>query len=696
MWILVLFFALQIGAEPKTPELREPKKPMGIVLDNLISEKNYREAKNILHNALKTKELDKDIVNLRLAHIALLEKNSSEFRRYLKDSGQELLSSSDLVEKIYKQLLAKDSAWFLELLSERAFFAQKAESPCPFFELPARKRRAELLASFLQNKALNKNSKAHIFHELYIDKPEIISEERLLTFNNFIEFKNNISINNKLKRIKNLLVFGQIAEALKTYQSTLDKKLKISASDRCELDYQAAKISRLKRNYRDALAQFDAVAKSCTGDAKRNARYMQGQLLSMLSDDTRMADFDSFVADYPEHGFSDDIIYFKAKIYLDKKDKIAALSALDELIKRYPNGDMIGKAYFLKAFTLAQTDTKAALSTLSLMKDKFPPLALEHSQARYWMTRLSLMPNLNKFSIPTVAEREKAELALKEIILGNPTVYSWLAQSLLRDLKGQKLGRVSVLKAKTALLPHPDFKKIFELKNHGFLLEALALLEQKPVKKDNRAYLLTMAQAYVDLDKKPEAYQRICRCDKEVAEILLSENPNLYDEIALAEPFKAEVMKSAQEAKVAPSIIKAIIRQESGFIADAVSWAQAQGLMQIIRASALEQAKLLGLSLADADLLNPALNVRLGSSLFARYSQRLGHVLSGLAAYNAGPLNVNRWLKDAQGMPIDTFIENIPFPETRNYVKNVLGFAFSYAEKNQEDWSKDISFLLGP
>ena len=51
------------------------------------------------------------------------------------------------------------------------------------------------------------------------------------------------------------------------------------------------------------------------------------------------------------------------------------------------------------------------------------------------------------------------------------------------------------------------------------------------------------------------------------------------------------------------------------------------------------------------------------------------------AAYNAGERRVDQWVKDATGMPIDIWIERIPFGETRNYVKNVLAFRHVYAER---------------
>ncbi|PAX08447.1 lytic transglycosylase domain-containing protein [Sphingomonas lenta] len=138
-------------------------------------------------------------------------------------------------------------------------------------------------------------------------------------------------------------------------------------------------------------------------------------------------------------------------------------------------------------------------------------------------------------------------------------------------------------------------------------------------------------------------------------------------------------------------MIHAITRQESQFDRTAISHAGARGLMQLMPGTAREQAGKLGLQLGSLDQLfqDPSLTIKLGSSYFDRMYALYGSYPLAVAAYNAGPGNVNKWLR-ANGDPrtgsIDTvdWVEAIPFTETRNYVQRVLENAVVYDLLNPE------------
>jgi soluble lytic murein transglycosylase len=127
-----------------------------------------------------------------------------------------------------------------------------------------------------------------------------------------------------------------------------------------------------------------------------------------------------------------------------------------------------------------------------------------------------------------------------------------------------------------------------------------------------------------------------------------------------------------------------ITRQESSFDRAAVSHAGARGLMQLMPGTAREQAGKVGLPYDFGRLTSdPAYNVMLGSSYFARLlDQWSGSAPLAVASYNAGAGNVSKWLR-ANGDPrggadIVTWIEAIPYSETRNYVQRVLENAVVY------------------
>src|SRR4029079_10865500 len=77
-------------------------------------------------------------------------------------------------------------------------------------------------------------------------------------------------------------------------------------------------------------------------------------------------------------------------------------------------------------------------------------------------------------------------------------------------------------------------------------------------------------------------------------------------------------------------------------------------------------------------LTNGDTNIRLGTLYFKRLVSQFGGVYYALASYNAGENRVVRWKAERRSMDEDEFIDDIPFPETQNYVKRVLGIAEDY------------------
>ena len=132
-------------------------------------------------------------------------------------------------------------------------------------------------------------------------------------------------------------------------------------------------------------------------------------------------------------------------------------------------------------------------------------------------------------------------------------------------------------------------------------------------------------------------------------------------------------------AEPEPGLINAVTRQESNFDPEAVSSANARGLMQLLPATAQAVAKRLGLRHHAGMLMNdPVHNMRLGAGYLDQMLNRFGGALPlAVAAYNAGPGRVEEWLGtlgDPRGVDVSMldWMEMIPFTETRNYVQRVI------------------------
>ncbi len=139
------------------------------------------------------------------------------------------------------------------------------------------------------------------------------------------------------------------------------------------------------------------------------------------------------------------------------------------------------------------------------------------------------------------------------------------------------------------------------------------------------------------------------------------------------------IQKYAPARGLDPYVIAALMAQESTFDAEIRSHANAIGLMQIVPATGRRYARALRIPrFTAAKLTDPEINVRIGTAYFADLVERFGGVHHALASYNAGPSPVSRWIAEKPGVARDEFIDDIPYPETQNYVKRILGTAEDY------------------
>ncbi|WP_339675869.1 transglycosylase SLT domain-containing protein [uncultured Zhongshania sp.] len=153
-------------------------------------------------------------------------------------------------------------------------------------------------------------------------------------------------------------------------------------------------------------------------------------------------------------------------------------------------------------------------------------------------------------------------------------------------------------------------------------------------------------------------------------------------------PYKSTFKTIAKRENIELKWIYAIARQESAFAPSANSPVGARGIMQLMPGTARLVARQMGMAQPRTeDLVTPEKNIAMGGFYLGQLLEQFGgNRILATAAYNAGPTRVERvLLRQTEELPADIWIENLPYGETREYIKNVLAFSVIYAEKLKLD-----------
>lgn len=287
----------------------------------------------------------------------------------------------------------------------------------------------------------------------------------------------------------------------------------------------------------------------------------------------------------------------------------------------------------------------------------------QKSDWRYWSARADIELR-GELSVSTQLELQK--------LAAERGYYSFLAADILNE--DYQLGNNRSLDATliAEIEQHSAIGRAKEL----FLLgdPATANLEWAYAMRSlNKAEQVAAAQLALDWDWPYQAIMTALRADEWNDLVLRFPTPH-HDSFS----------KIAAREKIQLKWIYAIARQESAFAPAANSRVGARGLMQLMPGTAKLVAKQMGLpSPKTEDLLTPEKNIAMGGYYLGQLLEQFGgNRILATAAYNAGPGRIERvLLRQAQDMPADIWIENLPYGETREYIKNVLAFSVIYAEK---------------
>jgi soluble lytic murein transglycosylase len=210
-------------------------------------------------------------------------------------------------------------------------------------------------------------------------------------------------------------------------------------------------------------------------------------------------------------------------------------------------------------------------------------------------------------------------------------------------------------------------------------IDALAALLPRSPASD---YFL--AKLFAQTDHHLAAFRRLNQIISTLTPMQIRDLPREFWTLLYPKTFWDHITPQATRHGLSPYLVLSLIRQESAFNPRALSHAGARGLMQLIPSTARIVARQTwGRRFNLHMLFEPQANIQLGTHYFSHQLQQFDHnPVFALAAYNAGPHRVEEWRQRWPDLPMDEFIEQIPFTETRLYVKltlrNLLIYEYLY------------------
>ncbi len=197
--------------------------------------------------------------------------------------------------------------------------------------------------------------------------------------------------------------------------------------------------------------------------------------------------------------------------------------------------------------------------------------------------------------------------------------------------------------------------------------------------EDEDALLYVMSRIYVNKQDYDAAIACLRRAFPDYSNRPVSSLPEEIWDVLFPVRHWGTISEQAAKLNIDPTLVLGLIRQESAFQVDARSKANARGLMQILPSTGRKLARQARITRFNSKKLYQAeTNIILGTRFLASLLQQYGKAELALAAYNAGGSRVDLWLKEWGNLDSAEFVEQIPFSETRGYVKQVLSNSIRY------------------
>lgn len=420
-----------------------------------------------------------------------------------------------------------------------------------------------------------------------------------------------------------------------------------------------------------------------TASRKAEARFFFLQATREIGEmDAYVAQSTRFLTDFPQSSWTEEVLNNLATHYIVSDDDAAAEGAFRELFTRFPRSRHSERAGWKLGWWAYRAGRYGEAAQVFEQAAANFPRADYRPAWLYWAGRAH--DQLDERATANARYRLTATDYLN-------SYYGRLASRLLTERNEPLLTAAVAIEPAappTSLIPSdPVVRQFIALELYDNALRELQYAQQawgdSPAVQATIAWIRNArAQGLASTDRFQNLRGAINQMKRAYPQYLAAGGEQLPPDV-LRVIFPLDywplIRKYAEEQQLDPYLMAALVAQESTFTADIRSGANAYGLMQLIPSTGRRYATKVGIRpFSTASLTRPETNVRLGMTYFKDLVDRFGGAHFALASYNAGESRVARWIAEKPGIPQDEFIDDIPFPETQNYVKRILGTAEDY------------------
>lgn len=519
------------------------------------------------------------------------------------------------------------------------------------------------------------------------------AEERLRELSDVLEDRmadriDEDSLERTMRRYRGLHNLHRSERVIDELGEELDDISDEAISERCEALYMVADSHTKLRRHGDAVAWYDQVLDECADVENYEIRALYRTARSRWNAgnyDGALTHWERIWTEYPEHSFADDAKYFTARILRSDGRPDEARDVLHRQVERYPTGDMAKDAHWLIVRDhFERDDYDGVVEYVDELEDTREDDLYTRGRLHYFRGR----------ALEMAGDDGGAQQAFENVARDHPmTYYGLLAINRLARVEGEDVDDVCQAARQLCdeLLPEQRSAGSIEVTDQlqsddaferGSTLLSLGLSSMARAEfsdlRDRHASDDATLWALARLLDDAGAHHISHDIARRHIDGWMDQYPNEANramwEIAYPTPFSDDVTDVVQRRDgVDASKVYAIMREESGFNPRIESWANARGLLQLLDDTAQRMAQRIdfdGYSFEQLD--EPNTNVRLGTAYMEHLGERLeAHPVLVSAGYNGGRGNVNNWLDEFGDLPVDLFVEDIPFHQTRNYAKRV-------------------------